>query len=54
MPPVLSIRGLSKSYKGGLQALKTVDLDIERGDAQAHERRLASRAPVSKGDGIVV
>ena len=29
-------------------------LDIERGDAQAHERRLASRAPVSKGDGIVV
>jgi ABC-2 type transport system ATP-binding protein len=32
MPPVLSIRGLSKSYKGGLQALKTVDLDIEKGE----------------------
>jgi len=32
MAPVLSIRGLSKSYKGGLQALKTVDLDIERGE----------------------
>src|ERR1700754_4661662 len=32
MPPVLSIRGLSKSYKGGLQALKTVDLDIDKGE----------------------
>jgi ABC-2 type transport system ATP-binding protein len=32
MAPVLSIRGLSKSYKGGLQALKTVDLDIEKGE----------------------
>jgi ABC-2 type transport system ATP-binding protein len=30
--PVLSIRGLSKSYKGGLQALKTVDLDIDKGE----------------------
>ena len=32
MQPVLSIRGLSKSYKGGLQALKTVDLDIQKGE----------------------
>lgn len=32
MQPVLSIRGLSKSYKGGLQALKTVDLDINKGE----------------------
>jgi ABC-2 type transport system ATP-binding protein len=32
MAPVLSIRGLSKFYKGGLQALKTVDLDIEKGE----------------------
>ncbi len=32
MAPVLSIRGLSKSYKGGQQALKTVDLDIEKGE----------------------
>jgi ABC-2 type transport system ATP-binding protein len=32
MPPVLSIRGLSKSYKGGLQALKSIDLDIEQGE----------------------
>ena len=32
MQPVLSIRGLSKSYKGGLQALKTVDLDIHKGE----------------------
>lgn len=32
MAPVLSIRGLSKSYKGGVAALKTVDLDIDRGE----------------------
>ncbi|HOY77556.1 MAG TPA: ABC transporter ATP-binding protein, partial [Hyphomonadaceae bacterium] len=32
MAPVLSIKGLSKSYRGGLQALKTVDLDIEKGE----------------------
>ena len=32
MAPVLSIKGLSKTYKGGLQALKTVDLDIEKGE----------------------
>jgi ABC-2 type transport system ATP-binding protein len=32
MPPVLSIRGLSKSYKGGLQALKHVDLEISKGE----------------------
>ena len=32
MPPVLSIRGLSKSYKGGLQALKHVDLEINKGE----------------------
>jgi ABC-2 type transport system ATP-binding protein len=30
--PVISIRGLSKTYKGGLEALKTVDLDIEQGE----------------------
>jgi ABC-2 type transport system ATP-binding protein len=32
MPPVLSIRDLNKSYKGGLQALKNVNLDIEKGE----------------------
>jgi len=32
MQPVLSIRGLTKSYKGGLQALKHIDLDIQRGE----------------------
>src|SRR5262249_47545945 len=37
MPPVLSIRGLSKTYKGqggktGLTALKPTDLDIEKGE----------------------
>ncbi|RST30746.1 ABC transporter ATP-binding protein [Sphingomonas ginkgonis] len=30
--PVLSIRGLSKRYDSGTEALKTVDLDIERGE----------------------
>ena len=40
MQPVLSIRGLSKSYKGGLQALKTVDLDQRRvRDRDADDRR---------------
>jgi ABC-2 type transport system ATP-binding protein len=32
MPPVLSIRNLNKSYKGGLQALKNINLDIEKGE----------------------
>ena len=32
MQPVLSIRGLTKSYKGGLQALRSIDLDIQRGE----------------------
>jgi ABC-2 type transport system ATP-binding protein len=32
MPPVLSIRELTKTYKGGMQALKTVNLDIEKGE----------------------
>jgi ABC-2 type transport system ATP-binding protein len=32
MPPVLSIRGLNKSYKGGLVALKDVNLEIEKGE----------------------
>jgi ABC-2 type transport system ATP-binding protein len=30
--PVLSIRGLTKTYASGLQALKSVDLDIGRGE----------------------
>ncbi|MBS0582178.1 MAG: ABC transporter ATP-binding protein [Proteobacteria bacterium] len=30
--PIVSIKGVSKTYKGGLQALKTVDLDIRRGE----------------------
>jgi ABC-2 type transport system ATP-binding protein len=32
MPPVLSIRGLNKSYKGGLVALKDINLDIDKGE----------------------
>src|SRR5258705_3829219 len=32
MPPVLSIRDLNKSYKGGLQALKNINLDIKKGE----------------------
>jgi ABC-2 type transport system ATP-binding protein len=30
--PIISISGLSKTYKGGHQALKSVDLTIERGE----------------------
>ena len=32
MLPAISIRGLSKTYKSGFQALKTVDLDIRQGE----------------------
>jgi ABC-2 type transport system ATP-binding protein len=32
MHPVISIKGLSKTYKSGLQALKTVDLEIGKGE----------------------
>lgn len=32
MSPIVSIRGLSKTYASGLQALKPLDLDIERGE----------------------
>ena len=32
MDPILSIRGVSKTYAGGFQALKAVDLDIRRGE----------------------
>jgi ABC-2 type transport system ATP-binding protein len=32
MQPAISIKGLSKTYKGGFEALKTVDLDIHRGE----------------------
>jgi ABC-2 type transport system ATP-binding protein len=30
--PILSIRGLTKVYSGGTQALKPIDLDIKRGE----------------------
>ena len=30
--PIVSITGLSKTYKGGFQALKDVNLDIRRGE----------------------
>jgi ABC-2 type transport system ATP-binding protein len=32
MPPIISIQGVTKSYAGGFQALKLVNLDIERGE----------------------
>src|SRR3954464_13214764 len=32
MEPVIAIKGLSKTYQSGLQALKTVDLEIEKGE----------------------
>jgi ABC-2 type transport system ATP-binding protein len=30
--PIISIRGLGKTYKSGLEALKTIDLEIEQGE----------------------
>src|SRR5690606_10950353 len=35
MPPVISIRNLSKTYESGLTALKDVNLEIERGEILA-------------------
>ena len=32
MQPIISVSGLSKTYAGGFQALKTVDLDIQHGE----------------------
>ena len=32
MHPIISIRGLSKIYAGGFQALKAIDLDIRQGE----------------------
>jgi ABC-2 type transport system ATP-binding protein len=32
VPPIISIRNLTKTYAGGFQALNSVDLDIERGE----------------------
>src|SRR6201986_4386032 len=32
MPSIISIKSLSKTYDTGFQALKTIDLDIERGE----------------------
>ena len=32
MPPIISIQNLSKTYAGGFQALKSINLDIERGE----------------------
>ena len=31
-PPIISIKNLSKTYESGFQALKTIDLDIRRGE----------------------
>ena len=32
MQPIISIQGLSKTYAGGFQALKGVDLEIRKGE----------------------
>ena len=32
MPPIISIRNLTKSYASGIVALKPIDLDIEKGE----------------------
>src|SRR5579871_488250 len=31
-PPIIEIRGLTKTYASGLQALKRVDLEIRKGE----------------------
>jgi len=30
--PIISVKGLSKTYKSGFQALKTIDLEVEKGE----------------------
>ncbi len=32
MQPIISVKGLSKTYAGGFQALKTIDLEIRKGE----------------------
>ena len=32
MPPILSVKDLSKTYKSGFQALKVINLDIDKGE----------------------
>jgi ABC-2 type transport system ATP-binding protein len=32
MSPIISVKGLSKTYASGFQALKTIDLDIRQGE----------------------
>jgi ABC-2 type transport system ATP-binding protein len=32
MDPIISIRGLQKTYRGGFQALKAIDLEIRKGE----------------------
>jgi len=32
LPPIISVQGLTKTYASGFQALKTIDLEIERGE----------------------
>lgn len=32
MPPIISVKDLSKTYKSGFEALKGVDLDIDKGE----------------------
>ena len=32
MQPIISVQGLSKTYAGGFQALKSVDLEIRKGE----------------------
>jgi ABC-2 type transport system ATP-binding protein len=32
MPPIISVKDLSKTYKSGFEALKDIDLDIDKGE----------------------
>ncbi|HEU4476277.1 MAG TPA: multidrug ABC transporter ATP-binding protein, partial [Methyloceanibacter sp.] len=32
MPPIISVKNLSKTYAGGFEALKNINLDIRKGE----------------------
>ena len=44
MPPIIIIKALSKTYAGGFQALKSVDLTISRGEIFANCEVLEEKA----------
>src|SRR5690606_37824543 len=55
MQPILSIRGLTKTYASGLQELKNIDLEIHRGEifALLGPNGAGKTTPISNVCGIV-